>query len=71
MLSTELECFLQCWNTFVQSQNVMYSVGILSTELEYICTELECFLQGWNSFYRVGIPLYRVGMLSTGLECFR
>jgi hypothetical protein len=42
----------------------MYRVGILSTELEYLCTELECFLQGWNAFYRLG-------MLSTGLEYFR
>jgi hypothetical protein len=48
----------------------MYRVGILSTELEYLCTELECFLQSWNAFYRVGISLYRVGMLSRGLECF-
>jgi hypothetical protein len=31
-----LECFLEGWNTFDR-------VGILSTELEYLCTELECF----------------------------
>jgi hypothetical protein len=35
-LGTELECFLQGWNTF-------YRVGMLSTGLEY-------FLQGWNAF---------------------
>jgi hypothetical protein len=50
MLSTGLECFRQSWNTFVQSQNVMYRLGIHSTDLEYLCTELECFLQGWNTF---------------------
>jgi hypothetical protein len=41
MLSTELECFRQSWNTFVQSRNAFYFVGILSIELEYLCTELE------------------------------
>jgi hypothetical protein len=46
-------------------------VGMLSTELEFLCTQLECFLQGWNAFDSVGIPLYIVGMLSTGLEHFR
>jgi hypothetical protein len=58
--------------------NAIDRVGMLSTELEYLCTESECYVQGWNSFYRVRIPLYRVGMLSTGLEyicteleCFR
>jgi hypothetical protein len=61
MLSKGLECFLEGSNAF-------YSVGMLSTGLEYLCTESECYVQGWNSFYRVGIPLYRVGMLSTGLE---
>jgi hypothetical protein len=45
-------------------------VGMLSTELEYVCTELECFLEDWNAFDTVGIPLYRVGMLSRGLQCF-
>jgi hypothetical protein len=70
MLSTVLECFRQCWYTFVQSCNAFYRVGVLSTMLIYIFTELECFLQGGKAFYRVGIPLYRVGMLSTGLECF-
>jgi hypothetical protein len=64
-LCTEVECFLQGWNTFMQSQNVMYSVGILSTELEYLCTELECFLQGWNTFVQSWNAFYRVGMLST------
>jgi hypothetical protein len=43
---TELECFRQCWNTFVESQNVMYRVGVLSTELEYLCTELEYLCTG-------------------------
>jgi hypothetical protein len=40
----------------------MYWVGMLSTELEYLCTRLECFLQSWNAFDSFG-------MLSTGLEC--
>jgi hypothetical protein len=56
MLSTELECFLQRWNSF-------HKVGMLSTELEYLCAELECYELGWNAFYSVGL-------LSTGLECF-
>jgi hypothetical protein len=38
-------------------------VGMLSTELEYLCTELECFPESWNAFQRVG-------MLSRELECF-
>jgi hypothetical protein len=70
MLSTGLECYLQAWNAFDR-------VGMLSTELEYLCTELDCFLKGWNAFdrvgiplYRVGIPLYRFGMLPAGLEFF-
>jgi hypothetical protein len=46
-------------------------VGMLSTELAYLCTELECFLEGSNAFDRVGIPSYRVEMLSRWLECFR
>jgi hypothetical protein len=61
MLSRGLECFLEGWNAFDR-------VGMLSTELEYLCTESECYVQGWNSFYRVGIHLCIVGMLSTGLE---
>jgi hypothetical protein len=61
MLSTGLECFLKGSNAFDR-------VGMLSTELEYLCTESERYVQGWNSFYRVGIPLYRVGILSTELE---
>jgi hypothetical protein len=71
MLSRGMECFRQCWYTFVQGWNALYRVGMLSTELEYLCTQLECFLQGWNAFDSVAIPLYRVGMLSRGLECFR
>jgi hypothetical protein len=71
MLSTVLECFRQSWNTFVQVWDAFYRVGILSTQLEYLCTELECFLEGWNAFDSVGIPLYRAGLLSTGMECFR
>jgi hypothetical protein len=50
MLSRGLECFLEGWDAF-------YSVGMLSTELEYLCTGLEqlCtgleyFLQGRNAF---------------------
>jgi hypothetical protein len=54
MIPTGLDCFLQGCNAF-------YRVGMLSTELEYLCTELECYEQGWNAFYRVG-------MLSTELE---
>jgi hypothetical protein len=61
MLSRVLECFQQGWNAF-------YRVGMLSTQLEYICTGLECFLKGWNAFDSVGKPLYRVGMLYGGLE---
>jgi hypothetical protein len=60
MLSTGWECFLQGWKA-------SYRVGMLSTELEYLCTGLECILQGLNAFDRVGIPLYRVGMLLTEL----
>jgi hypothetical protein len=56
MLSTGLKCFQQSWNIFVQSQNVMYRVGMLSTGLE-------CFLEGRNAFDRVA-------MLSTELEYF-
>jgi hypothetical protein len=44
MLSRGLECFRQCWYTFVQSWNAFLSVGMLSTVLVYLCTELECFL---------------------------
>jgi hypothetical protein len=70
MLSIGLECFPQSWNTLVQGWNAFYRVGMLSTDLEYLCTGLEFFLQGCNAFDRGGIPSYRVGMLSTGLECF-
>jgi hypothetical protein len=56
MLSRGLECSLQGWNAFDR-------VGMLSTEMEYLCSELESFLQGWNTSYSVR-------MLSTGLECF-
>jgi hypothetical protein len=66
-----LECFLQGWNAFDSVGIHLYSVGMLSIGLEYLCTGLECFLQGWNAFDRVEIPLYRVGMLSRVLECFR
>jgi hypothetical protein len=51
MLPRGLECFRQGWNA-------CYGVGMLSTELEYLCTELDCFLEGWNAFDRVGIRLY-------------
>jgi hypothetical protein len=66
-----MKYILQGWNAFER-------VGILSTELEYLCTVLECFLHGWNDLYSAvdfwnafdsgGIPLYRVGKLSGGLE---
>jgi hypothetical protein len=58
-LCTELECFLQDCNNFVQSWNAFYRVGMLSTGLA-------CFLQSWHAFDRSGIHLYTVGMLSTG-----
>jgi hypothetical protein len=58
---TELENVLQ-------SFNALDSVGMLSTELEYLYTQLEGFLQGWNAFDSVGIPLNTVEMLSEGLE---
>jgi hypothetical protein len=71
MLSRVLECFRQCWYTFVQGCNAFHRVGMLSTVLVYLCTELQCFLEDWKAFDRVGIPLYRVGMLPKDLECFR
>jgi hypothetical protein len=46
MLSRGLEYFRQNWNTFVESWNAFYSVGMLSIGLE-------CFLEGWNAFDRV------------------
>jgi hypothetical protein len=61
MLSRGLEYFLEGWNAFDR-------VGMLSTELEYLCTELECFIQGWNTFVHSWNSFYRVGMLSTELE---
>jgi hypothetical protein len=64
MLSRVLVCFLDDWKPF-------YSVGMLSTELEYLCTRLKCFLEGWNACDSVGIPLFIVGLLSRALECFR
>jgi hypothetical protein len=54
MISTGLECFRQSWNTFVQSQIVMYRVGMLSTGFE-------CLPECWNALDRVGRPFYRVG----------
>jgi hypothetical protein len=81
MLSTELECFRQSWNAFDRVGIPLYRVGMLSTELGYLCTELQCFLQGSNAFYRVGMlatvlefclqcwkAVYRVAMLTTELE---
>jgi hypothetical protein len=77
MLFQGLECVLNCWNAIGRVGIPLYRVGMLTTELEYLCTGLECFrqswnsfVQGWNAFDRVGIPLYRVGMLSTVLACF-
>jgi hypothetical protein len=70
-LCTEMECFRQGCNTFVQSWNAFDSVGMRSTELEYLGTGLERILEVWKSFDRVGIPLYRVGMRPTMLECHR
>jgi ABC-type glycerol-3-phosphate transport system permease component len=54
ILSTGLECFLECWNAFDRVGIPLYRVGMLSTGLE-------CFLQSWNAFYKVEL-------LSTGLE---
>jgi hypothetical protein len=53
-LCTELEFFLQGWNSF-------YRVGMLSRGLE-------CFRQSWNALDRGRIPLYRGRTLSTELE---
>jgi hypothetical protein len=39
MLSAGLECFLESGNSFVQSWNAIYRVGVLPTGLE-------CFQQG-------------------------
>jgi ABC-type spermidine/putrescine transport system permease subunit II len=61
ILSTELEFFLQSWNTFVQSWNAFYRVGIPLYIVGMLSTGLECFLQSWNAFYKVEL-------LSTGLE---
>jgi hypothetical protein len=49
MLSKVLECFLQRWNA-------VYSVGMLSTGLDWIAID------------RVGISLYTVEMHSGGLR---
>jgi hypothetical protein len=57
MLSTVFENICTALGWFVQSCNAddsagkhLYRVGMLSTELEYLCTELECFRQSWNTF---------------------
>jgi hypothetical protein len=71
MLPAGLECFLQGWNDIDSVGIPLYTVGMLSTVLVYLCTELECSLEDWNVFDSVGIPLYRDGMLSTGLERLR
>jgi hypothetical protein len=63
MLSTGLECILQCWNSFDR-------VGISLYRVEMLSRRLECILEYWNAFDRVGIPLYRVGMLPKWLEYF-
>jgi hypothetical protein len=34
VLSRGLECYRQCWYTFVQSCNAFYRVVMISTELE-------------------------------------
>jgi hypothetical protein len=64
---TELECFLECWNTFDSVAIPLYRLGMLSTGWECFLQGRNTFVQGGNAFYRVGIPLYRVGMLATGL----
>jgi hypothetical protein len=66
MHSTGLECFLEGWNAFDSVGIPLYRVGMLPTELQYLCTRLKCFLEGWNACDIVGIPLDRVGMLSRG-----
>jgi hypothetical protein len=55
-ICTQLECFLQGWNSVDRVGITLYRVGMPSTGFE-------CFLQGWNAFCRVG-------MLSAVLECF-
>jgi hypothetical protein len=35
-----LECFLEGWNAFDRVGIPLYTVGMLSTELEKLCTEL-------------------------------
>jgi hypothetical protein len=57
MLSTGLICFLEGWNAFDRVGIPLYSVGMLSSELE-------SFQPGSNAFYRIG-------MLSRVLEYFR
>jgi hypothetical protein len=64
MLSRGLKCFLEGWNAFEGVGIPFYRVGMLSTELEYLCTGLECLLEEWNAFFKIG-------MLSSGLEFFR
>jgi hypothetical protein len=68
MLSTGLKCFQQSWNIFVQSQNVMYRVGMLATGFECVLEGWNTFVQGWNTFVQGWNTFYRVGMLPTGLE---
>jgi hypothetical protein len=50
MLSRGLECFLEGWNAFDRVGIPLYSVGMFSTELEYLCTGLQSFRQSWNTF---------------------
>jgi hypothetical protein len=59
-----LACFLECWNAFHRVGMLSTEMEYLCTDLEYLCTGLECFLEGWGAFSRFG-------MLSRVLECFR
>jgi hypothetical protein len=44
-LCTELECFLEGWNSFDRVGITLYRIGMLSRKLV-------CFRQSWNSFVR-------------------
>jgi hypothetical protein len=50
MLSTVLECFLECWNAFDRVGIPLYRVGRLSRGLEWFRQSWNNFVQGCNSF---------------------
>jgi hypothetical protein len=49
-LCTELECVLQAWNAFGRVGMLSTELEYLCTELEYLCTALEYYVHGWNAF---------------------